>query len=230
MSELKRYSKITTVMPREFVLLVGTGCRWGKCTFCDYYFDKSINPIEINRKVLSHVTGEFGVLDVIDSGSCFELDEATFKLLKEICDTKGIHTIWFETHYMYRNYLDKLRAYFSNQTLYFRCGAETFDVKMRKKWNKGIKDEVDAKKMAEDFNGICLLVGVEGQTKEQILNDLALAKKYFDYYSVNLFCNNSTSVKRDEALAKWFIEEVAPTLEGLKGCEVLIDNTDLGVG
>lgn len=230
MSELKRYSKITTVMPREFVLLVGTGCRWGKCTFCDYYFDKSINPIEINREVLSHVTGEFGVLDVIDSGSCFELDEATFKLLKEICDTKGIHTIWFETHYMYRNYLDKLRAYFSNQTLYFRCGAETFDVKMRKKWNKGIKDEVDAKKMAEDFNGICLLVGVEGQTKEQILNDLALAKKYFDYYSVNLFCNNSTSVKRDEALAKWFIEEVAPTLEGLKGCEVLIDNTDLGVG
>ena len=230
MSELKRYAKIETVMPREFVLLQGTGCRWGKCKFCDYHHDKSINPIEVNQEVLSHVTGEFGVIDVIDSGSCFELDEATFKLLKKICDEKHIHTIWFETHYMYHPYLDKLRAYFESQTIYYRCGAETFDVDMRNAWNKGISSEVDAKKMAEYFNGICLLVGVKGQTKKQILNDLALAKKYFDYYSVNLFCNNSTEVKRDEELAKWFIEEVAPGLRKLKGCEVLIDNTDLGVG
>ena len=29
---MDRYSLIYTKMPREFVLLQGTGCRWGKCT------------------------------------------------------------------------------------------------------------------------------------------------------------------------------------------------------
>ena len=34
---MERYSLIHTKLPREFVLLQGTGCRWGKCTFCDYH-------------------------------------------------------------------------------------------------------------------------------------------------------------------------------------------------
>ena len=37
MTELIRYSEITKGMKREFLLLQGTGCRWRKCTFCDYY-------------------------------------------------------------------------------------------------------------------------------------------------------------------------------------------------
>ena len=67
-------------MPREFVLLQGTGCRWRKCSFCDYHEDVSPVPYEVNRLVLEQVTGQYGVLDVINSGSAMELDEETLSL------------------------------------------------------------------------------------------------------------------------------------------------------
>ena len=41
---MDRYSLIHTKMPREFVLLQGMGCKWKKCTFCDYHEDVSENP------------------------------------------------------------------------------------------------------------------------------------------------------------------------------------------
>ena len=47
---------------------------------------------------------------------------------------------------------------------------------------------------------------------------------------MNVFCENSTSVKRDNELTKWFVEEVYPTLKQSKKIEILINNTDLGVG
>jgi hypothetical protein len=47
---------------------------------------------------------------------------------------------------------------------------------------------------------------------------------------VNVFCNNSTSVKQDPELAEWFIKEVYPLIKDDKRIEVLIQNTDLGVG
>ena len=74
---MDRYSVIHTKMRREFVLLQGRGCRWGKCTFCDYHNDVSGEPFEVNRPVLESVTGVYGVLDVINSGSAMELDECT---------------------------------------------------------------------------------------------------------------------------------------------------------
>ena len=45
-----------------------------------------------------------------------------------------------------------------------------------------------------------------------------------------MFCENTTQVKRDDALAKWFLEKVYPELKRSKKIEILIDNTDLGVG
>lgn len=230
MSDLERYAKIDTVMPREFVLLKGTGCRWKKCKFCDYYIDNSSNPFSVNREVLSKVSGVYGVLDVINSGSAIELDDDTIKEIRRVADNKNIHTLWFECHWMYHSQLDKFASNFPNQKVKFRCGAETFDKDVRNSWNKGIPDDIGAKEIAKYFSGICLLVGVEGQTKQEILDDLKFAKQYFEYYSVNLFVENTTGLKRDNELAQWFINEIAPSLRKEKGCEVLIDNTDLGVG
>jgi hypothetical protein len=59
---MQRYSLIITKLPREFVLLQGRGCKWRKCTFCDYFDDVSDTPYEINKNVLLQVTGEYGVL------------------------------------------------------------------------------------------------------------------------------------------------------------------------
>ena len=86
---MQRYSLITEKFPREFLLLQGTGCRWKKCTFCDYYDDASDSPFETNRKVLEQVTGEYGVIDIINSGSAMELDAETINMIKEIVVAKG---------------------------------------------------------------------------------------------------------------------------------------------
>ena len=39
MSDLERYSAIESGFRREFLLLQGKGCRWHRCTFCDYWLD-----------------------------------------------------------------------------------------------------------------------------------------------------------------------------------------------
>ena len=43
---MQRYSLIHTKLPREFVLLQGTGCRWRQCTFCDYHTDTTLRRDE----------------------------------------------------------------------------------------------------------------------------------------------------------------------------------------
>ena len=227
---MQRYSLITEKFPREFLLLQGTGCRWKKCTFCDYYDDASDSPFETNRKVLELVTGEYGVLDIINSGSAMELDDETIELIKEVVVAKGIKTIWFEAHYMYRNRLQEFAKQFAPATVKFRCGVESFDAALRSSWTKGIPASVTAADVAKYFKGVCLLCCTMGDSKERIMGDIATAKEHFEYFSVNLFCNNTTPVKRDEELAAWFVKELYPTLKTDRQIEVLVENSDLGVG
>lgn len=227
---MQRYSLITEKFPREFLLLQGTGCRWARCTFCDYHSDRSDSPFDTNRKVLEHVTGEFGVIDIINSGSAMELDDETIMMIKDVVRSKGIRTIWFEAHYMYRHRLEEFARQFAPATVKFRCGVESFDAALRSGWAKGIPASVTAADVAKYFKGVCLLCCTAGDSRERIIEDIATAKKYFEYFSVNLFCNNSTAVKRDEALASWFVKELYPTLKDDAQIEVLIENSDLGVG
>ena len=225
-----RYSLIKTKMPREFLLLQGTGCRWRQCTFCDYHSDVSADPFIINREVLAMVTGEMGVLDIINSGSAMELDEQTLCMIEQVVKEKNIHTLWFEAHYMYRHKLQAFAARFAPAAVKFRCGIESFDPLLRSAWRKGVGEGVTAADVAQYFHGICLLCCTQGDSKERILNDIALAKEHFEYFSVNVFCNNSTDVKLDTELAEWFRNHVAPTLANDNRIEVLMENTDLGVG
>ena len=227
---MERYAIIHTILPREFVLLQGTGCRWKKCTFCDYHADVSDNPFAVNKGVLAQVQGVYGVLDVINSGSAMELDEQTIEMIKEVVREKQIHTLWFEAHYMYWHKLAKFAEQFDGVEVKFRCGVESFDGSLRQQWNKGIAASVTAQDVAKHFQGVCLLCCTQGDNKERILKDIALAEQYFEYASVNVFCENSTSLKRDNALAKWFVEEVYPNLKDSSKIEVLVENTDLGVG
>lgn len=225
-----RYSVIHTKLPREFVLLQGTGCRWRKCTFCDYHEDVSEHPFEVNKPVLQQVTGVYGVLDVINSGSAYELDEETLQLIRRVAEEKQIHTLWFEMHYMYRHKLREFAERFAPIKVKFRCGVETFDPNLRTLWKKGIPADVTPKEVAEYFQGVCLLCCTEGESKEHILSDIAIAQRHFEYFSINLFCNNHTALRRDEVLASWFEEEIYPLIKDDERIEVLLNNTDLGVG
>ena len=227
---MERYSLIDDKMPREFLLLQGTGCRWKRCTFCDYHTDSSPSPFETNRHVLAKVTGKHGVLDIINSGSAMELDDKTIELIKQVVAEKGIKTLWFEAHYMYRHRLAGFAAQFAPAEVKFRCGIESFEPTLRSSWNKGVAPDVTPQDVAKYFKGVCLLCCTQGDSKERILNDIATARKYFEYFSINLFCNNSTAVKRDAELAKWFEAEVYPMLKDMDGVEILLNNNDLGVG
>ena len=227
---MERYALIHTVLPREFVLLQGMGCRWKRCIFCDYHGDVSSEPFAVNKEVLAQVQGVYGVLDVINSGSAMELDTQTLEMIKEVVKAKKIHTLWFEAHYMYKNQLMKFAEQFDGAEVKFRCGVESFDGKLRQRWKKGIAVSVTAEDVAKYFQGVCLLCCTEGDNKSRILSDIALAEQYFEYASVNIFCENTTAVKLDEELAKWFVEQVYPTLKQSKKIEILINNTDLGVG
>ena len=227
---MERYALISTKMPREFVLLQGTGCRWKKCTFCDYHEDVSEHPFQVNAPILRQVTGQYGVLDVINSGSALELDEDTLSLIKEVVKEKHIHTLWFEAHYMYRKKLADFARQFAPAQVKFRCGVETFDAGLRDSWMKGIPSSVTPEDIARYFQGVCLLCCTQGESKEHIIKDIDIAKKHFEYFSVNVFCNNTTSVQQDAELASWFAREVYPRIKDEEGIEVLMENTDLGVG
>ena len=193
---MDRYAVIHEKFPREFVLLQGRGCKWGRCTFCDYHSDVSDAPFaSVNKGVLEQVTGIYGVLDVINSGSAMELDEDTVELIKTVVREKNIHTLWFEAHFMYRNRLAEFAAQFAPAEVKFRCGVESFSPEQRKRWNKGVPSWAGPEEVAKYFKGVCLLCCTDDDSRERILADIETAKRYFEYFSVNLFCNNGTPVK-----------------------------------
>ena len=112
---INRYSKITNKTKREIVLLKAKPCKCGKCTFCDYIEDNEVDNKkidDINLEVLKNVTGEFGVLEVIDSASVFDLTQNTLREIKRIVEEKNIKRLFFEDHWIYRNRLDEMRYFF----------------------------------------------------------------------------------------------------------------------
>lgn len=228
---MDRYSKITNKNIREIVLLKSFPCIWGKCSFCDYIDDNSLNEEEIvklNKEVLKNITGEFKVLEVINSGSCFEIPKETLKDIKKIIQEKNIEKLFLESHWCYKNRLNEMREFFGIPII-FKIGVETFDNNFRNlvlNKNANFKTSDDVKK---NFDSVCLLIGIKGQTKEMIQRDIDIALKNFKYATLNVFVNNTTDIKRDEELVKWFIEEYK-FLDNYDNIEVLYNNTDFGVG
>ncbi|NLY20532.1 MAG: radical SAM protein [Tissierellia bacterium] len=229
---MDRYSLITNKNAREIVLLKSYPCKWGRCAFCDYIDDNTSSledMLETNREVLKNITGEFGQLEVINSASVFELPDETLEEIKKIVVDKKIHTIYFEAYYNYKDRLDEIRSLFKGIKVVFKCGIETFDDYIRNKiLKKGIVFK-DALEVAEHFKSICLLVGFEGQTKESIMYDMKMLMRYFERGCINIYINNTTPIKRNEELIKWFKDEYG-YLDQYENIEILWNNTDFGVG
>jgi hypothetical protein len=225
---MERYSVLEN---REIVLLKGKPCFWGKCSFCDYINDNSKNDEEmdtINRKIIDKITGEKGVLEVINSGSCFELTEKTLDMIKQKIIEKNIKKLYLESHWNYKNYLDDMRLFFGIPII-FKIGVETFDNVFRNEFlNKNAKFN-SAKEVSDYFDSPCLMVGIKGQTKQMIRKDIELLLKYFKYGTINIFTENSTNIKRDDKLVEWFVKEYK-FLKDKENIDFLYENTDFGVG
>lgn len=228
---MERYNKITNKNCREIVLLKAFPCVWGKCKFCDYIDDNSSNIeeiIELNKEILSNVTGEYGVLEVINSGSCFELPTETLNMIRNIIKEKNIKRLFLESHWIYRKRLKQMRD-FMEVPITFKIGVETFDNEFRENYLNKHADFKTPEEVREYFDSPCIMVGIKGQTKEMIDYDINMLKKYFELGTINVYTNNSTDVKRDDELVDWFINKYSylnddPTIE------VLYENTDFGVG
>ncbi len=227
----KRYSVIVGKNEREICLLRGFPCKWGKCAFCDYIEDNGIDEaamVELNRRVLGRVTGEFGALEVINSGSCFELPDETLEDISRILKEKDIRKLFFESHWMYRGRLDQMRRRMG-VSLVFKIGVETFDRDFRERVLNKHADFDGPAQVARYFDSPCLMVGIQGQTKDMIAYDMDCLKKYFKLGTVNVYNNTTTPIKRDEELVEWFMEEYA-WLRRDPSVEVLCEITDFGVG
>lgn len=228
---MERYSHILEKDKREIVLLKSRPCIWGKCSFCDYIEDNDVNQNEnkkINDEVLNNITGQYGVLEVINSGSFFELPDETIERINKIIVEKKIKRLYIEAHYLYKKKIKALREKFKIEII-VKTGIETFNDEMRNNvLNKNVHfDKIE--ELLEDFDSPCLMVGIQGQTKEMIRKDIEILTKYFDHGTINIYRNNSTPIKRDEELIKWFDEEYQD-LKNDKKYDYLGIPTDFGVG
>lgn len=228
---MDRYSEINIKNKREIVLLKSFPCKWGKCSFCDYIDDNSKDKSEINKlnfEVLKNITGKYKTLEIINSGSCFELPIETLEKIKEIVKEKEITKLYLESHWIYKEKIQSMRDFF-NIDIVFKIGVESFDNDFRNKFlNKNAKFDT-YKDVLKYFDSPCLMVGIKGQTKQMIQNDIEIALKHFKHATVNVYVNNTTEVKRDEELVKWFVDNYK-YLDDIEKIDVLYNNTDFGVG
>lgn len=228
---MERYSEITNKTKREIVLLKAYPCAWSKCSFCDYIEDNTTckeEMITINETVLSQVTGKYGVLEVIDSASIFELPKETIKRIKDIIIEKKIHTLFFESHWLYHKKIKEMKEYFGIQVI-CKIGVETFDDYFR---NTVLCKNVTFKtidELKQYFDSPCLMVGIIGQTKEMIDKDMEILQQHFFHGTISIYRNNSTNVKRDDALIQWFIKKYG-YLKDDSRYDFLAEPTDFGVG
>ena len=168
-----RYNKIEGLHQREIVLLKSFPCKYGKCSFCNYIEDNSLDEKMIdtvNFEVLKNITGEYGVLEVINSGSVFELTPKTLAEIKRIVIEKNIKILYFEIYYGYIKRLQEIRKYFNGVEIRFRMGLETFDNNYRiKVFNKNFfLSEDQLLELRKEIYSVCLLVCTQGQTKEMM--------------------------------------------------------------
>lgn len=228
---MERYSQITNKFKREIILLKARPCAWGQCTFCDYIADNSQDleeMIQINDEVLDKVTGQYGVLEVIDSASIYELPKQTLNKIKTVIKEKNIHTLFVESHWIYHHKVQKIKEYFGIKVI-IKTGVETFDEYFRNEvLNKNTTFQ-SINELKQYCDSPCLMVGIQGQTKEMIQNDMNILINHFDLGTISVYRNNSTPIKRDNNLVQWFMNEYGYLKDDLR-YDFLYEPTDFGVG
>ena len=150
----ERYSRITAKNQREICLLRGFPCAWGKCAFCDYIEDngRDREAMEaLNQQVLAQVAGDMGALEIINSGSCFELPEATLDGIAALVHNKNIQQLFFEAHWIYRHKLEEMRERMGVPII-FKIGVETFDYDFRQRVLNKHADFREPGEVAEYFD------------------------------------------------------------------------------
>lgn len=230
-----RYSKITEKNPREILMLRGRGCAWKRCAFCDYHLDCSSDEeanYQINLPEIEKVTGIYQKLEVINSGSFYELDSKTLSAIREKCIERSISVIHFETHWMYRKKIQALRDYFGQAgiTVKMKIGVETFDQEYREKVPCKGMPGASPEAIASYCDEACLLFGLTGQTKASMQEDIETGLAHFERICINIMNPNTSSLQPDPAVIEEFLTHLYPLYQNNERIDILLENTEFGVG
>lgn len=230
-----RYAVIHDKNPREIVMLRGHGCSWRRCRFCDYHLDSSTDEksnFNLNKEQLLKITGIYHKLEVINSGSFVDLDEATLTLIEKVCQKHQINQVHFECHWRHRDAIADFRRRFHshNIELKIKIGVETFDTLFRESYlDKGIDTDCP-QDIAEYFDEVCLLFGIPGQTAESMERDIQTGLAYFERVCVNIMQENRRPIKPDPRVIAIFSKELYPKYIEDRRVDILMENTAFGVG
>ena len=154
------------------------------------------------------------------------------EVFKYINKKKGIKEIHFECHYMHKDDVQNFKNSFLNIGIkpIIKLGLETFDYDLREKvLVKGI-EEKSPEVIANYFDEINLLQGISGQTKESMISDIETGLKYFSRICVNIMVENQMPIKPDKKVIEQFMEYVYPLYKDNDRVDILLNNTDFGVG
>lgn len=230
-----RYAVITDKNPREIVMLRGRGCSWRRCRFCDYHLDSSPDEranFALNKRQLDQVRGLYKRLEVINSGCFVDLDAETMALIEQVCEKKGIERLHFECHWINREAVSALRERFKQRgvAVKIKVGVETFDKLFRDSYlDKGI-DTDDPAELARYFDECCLLQGIPGQSAATMIADIETGLKHFERVCVNIMHENTKPIRPDAGVIAQFMEHVYPAYKDNERVDILLNNTDFGVG
>ena len=109
-------------------------------------------------------------------------------------------------------------------------GLETFDADFRANVLKKFIDDTDPALIAEQFDEANFLFGVTGQTVESMKRDIELGLQNFDRICLNIMCPNSSTIDPDDAVIEAFVREIYPIYRDDDRVDILLNNTDFGVG
>ena len=195
----------------ELIILLSYPCiNKGRCNFCTYHLCNKTNAeemIKTNSKVLSRIKG-YGVLEIYNSGSIFELPPYTLLQIQELIRLKNTPKIITEAHWQYRRQFENMRKFLGAPETLIKVGVETFDIEIREKiMKKGMGNAVP-EEIKNFTSAINLLVGIKGQTQETVKRDIEISQKLFSHIDLSIFDARHApdpAIKNKE-LIKWFLQ------------------------
>ena len=152
--------------------------------------------------------------------------------IERVCLEKHITQLRFEIHWMYREHVKKWREHFAEKgiTVKIKMGVETFDDAFRREvFDKGMEGVTpqDAAKVADE---VCLLFGVTGQTAQSMRYDIETGLRYFERICINIMVENTSQIQPDPQVIKMFVDNFYEMYKNDPRVDILLENTDFGVG
>ena len=85
-------------------------------------------------------------------------------------------------------------------------------------------------RIAKYFDEVCLLFGLPGQSVESMQNDINIGLEYFERVCINIMEKNSKQILPDDRVKQLFMDNIYKEYIGNDRVDILINNTDFGIG